>query len=264
MKEKNKIFVIESDVNSIECELANADLNLEVSKDDVFKVEYANSKNVHIGNGESGLIISQKKRLFGGKQRFKICVPSYVLPSVTVNGKHVDFLISDGIFGELNLNIDSGNIYLSSGVFESAAISGNDINATVDCSTIKSDLFLRIENGSVLTENTFATHCECRLNSGNIGLVNFDCKDSFFETQNGNVMASLSGCEENFTYEIISREGTTNRENSVKIDAEGEFHACTQKGNVVLDFLGVPKATPETTALKEPDLEELDNKKENV
>ena len=240
MKEKNICFNVESDVNRIECDFVNADVSIEVSQDNVLKIEYGGAKNVHIGNGESGLIISQKKRLFCGRQRFKIFVPAYVIPSVAVNGKHVDFFVSggvsDGIFGELSLNIDSGNIYLSSSVFESVAINGDEINASLDCATVKGDLYLRIVKGDVLAENTFATHCECRLDRGNIGLVNFDCKNSSFDTQEGNVTANLSGNAENFNCELIAREGTVNRESSLKSGAEGTFHAYAKKGNIVLDF----------------------------
>lgn len=251
MKEKIISFNVDTDVTAIECEFACADVSFEEAADGIFKIEYPCTKNVHIGSGESGLIISQKKRLFGGKQRFKFFVPSHVIPSVKINGKTFDFTISGGIYGELNLNSDGGNVYLSDCVLESVDIGGGEINVSLDCATVKGGFHSQLAKGSILTENTFATRAECRIEHGNIGLVNFNCKDCSFETQKGNITASLAGCENGFNTSIITREGMSNRESSVKSGADGSFHAYAKRGNIVLDFIGEPQSEPEISEERE-------------
>lgn len=233
---KENIFNVENDINTIECEFACADVSVEEAADGIFKIEYPAAKNVHIGSGESGLFINQKKRLFGGKQRIKIFVPSHVIPSIKINGKSFDFLISGGIYGELNLNADRSNVYLSSCVFENVGISGGEINATLDCATLKSGLLFSADKGEVLAENTFSTRAEFRLKRGNVGLVNLNCRECTFEAEQGNMTATMAGSEEDFNTSLITKEGTVNRESAKRDGAENTFQAYAGKGNIVLDF----------------------------
>ncbi|MDE7086569.1 MAG: DUF4097 domain-containing protein [Clostridia bacterium] len=237
MKDKNIIFTVETDVTQIECDLVNAAVSVEEAADGIFKIEYPNAKNVHIGSGENGLFLSQKKKLFGGKQQFKIYVPAHIIPAVKLNGKCFDFSVCGGIFGELNLNADCGNMNLKDCVFESVDVNGGEMNACLGGSTVKGNLNLQLAKGDVLAENTFATRTVLRVKRGNLGLVNLTCKDCTFETEKGNVTATMKGCEEDFSTSLLSKEGTVNRESVKRDGAENVFTAYTQKGNVVLDFI---------------------------
>ena len=231
-------FSVDTDVNSIECDLYCARLVLAAADDGKLTVEYPDCKNVSAGCGDGTLIINQRKRAFFAhkKQLIKICVPEHTVPALQISGRHLAVEISDGIYGELAITADDGEISLSGGSFGEAEIAGGDLSVYLGDVTVKGNLVVQIDRGNVLAENTFATRCECRATRGNIGLVSLNCKDSSFDTQKGNITASLSGSADDFNTDLFTNEGTMNRENRKPDGAEGSFHAYTKKGNIVLDF----------------------------
>ena len=239
MKEKFIKFTVENDISAIECDFACAKVTFAEAKDGKFSVEFPNTDNIHTGSGDGSVVISQGRRNFFKlkKQEFKIFVPAHTVPTVKINAKNFAADFIGGIYGDLSLSAENGNLSLSDCSFKSVEIIGGDIDAHVSNVTVKGNLSLHLEKGEILAENAFALHCECRLKRGNIGFVNFNCKDSAFDTLKGNVTASLAGCAESFNTDLITREGTANRE-SVTTAADNLFHAYTQKGNIVLDFLG--------------------------
>ena len=238
MKEKILNFSVDTDVNSIECDLYCAHLTLAPASDGNLTVEYPDCKNVNAGCGDGTLIINQHRRkLFRHKkQAIKIYVPEHTVPALRITGKHLAVEISDGIYGELSLTADDGDAYLSGGSFGEAEITGGDVSVYLSGVTVKGGLVIKIDRGNVLSENSFATRCECRAARGNIGQVNLNCKDSSFDTQKGNITASLSGSASGFNTDLFTKEGTVNRESQKPDGAEGNFHAYTKKGNIVLDF----------------------------
>lgn len=251
MKEKNYIYSVETDVNSIELNLKNASVEICQAADEKFYIEYPNAKNIFAANDENGIIIHQGKCGFFIKpyQPFKIFVPAHTVPSLKIYGKKVQLLINKGIYGELSFSTEDGNVSLFDCVFESAEISGGDVNVHLAGATVKSGFISQTDKGDVLAENTFFTRAEVRVKRGNIGIVKVNCKDCSFDTQKGNIMANLAGNEESFNTSLITREGTTNRESAAaKEGADGNFHAYTKKGNIVLDFVDEPQVTPELTA----------------
>lgn len=250
MKEKNYIYSVESDVNSIELNLKNANVEICEAADEKFYMEYPNAKNIYAANDESGIILHQgKSGLFSKpQQNIKIYVPAHTVPSVKIYGKNVDVHIDGGIFGELTLSVEDGSANLSDCVFDSAEISGGDFNMHVAGATIKSGLIFQSDKGDVLAENTFLNRAEVRVKRGNIGVVNVSCKDCAFDTQKGNITASLAGNEENFNTSLITHEGTLNRESCANEGADGNFHAYTKRGNIVLDFIDEPTFTPDFTS----------------
>ncbi|MCM1439117.1 MAG: DUF4097 domain-containing protein [Roseburia sp.] len=249
MKEKNFIYTVETDVNLIELNLFNAALEICEAEGDRFYVEYPNAKNIFAANDENGIIIHQGKSgfLLKPKQDIKIFVPAHTVPSLKICGRDVDLLVKNGIYGELNLSADDGTAALYGCVFESVEILGGNIDVHFADATIKSGLNVQADKGEILAENTFITRAEARVKRGNIGIVNVSCKDCAFDTQRGNITASLKGCKEQFTTSIVTREGTVSRESEANAGAEGVFHAYTKKGNIVLDFLGCRKDMPEET-----------------
>lgn len=238
MKEKILNFSVDTDVNSIECDLYCAHLTLAPAGDGKLTVEYPDCRNVNAGFGEGTLIINQHKRKFFAhkKQEIKICVPEHTVPALKITGRHLAVEISDGIYGELDLTADDGAVNLSGGSFCEAEITGGDVAVYLSGVTVKGGLIIKIDRGNMLAENTFATRCECRAARGNIGQVNLSCKDSSFDTQKGNITAKLSGSASDFNTDLFTKEGTVNRESQKPDGAEGSFHAYTKKGNIVLDF----------------------------
>lgn len=238
MKEKTFNFSVETDVNSIECDVYCAQLIFAAADDGKFTVEYPRCKNVSAGSGDGTIIINQRRRApFGHrKQKIKIFVPEHTVPALKIYGKHLALEMSGGIYGELNLIADDGYVTFSGCSVQSAEITGGDLTARLADVTVKGNLVIKCDHGEVVTENSFATRFECRTDKGNIGQVNLSCKDSAFDTLKGNITVTLDGCAEDFNTDILAGEGTVNRESEKHEGAEGSFHAYTKKGNIVLDF----------------------------
>lgn len=250
MKEKNFIYNVETDVNLIELDLVNATVEICAAADEKFYIEYPNTKNIFAANDENGIIIHQGKSGFfiRPQQSFKIFVPAHTVPSLKIHGKSVELLVKGGIYGELSLFAEDGSATLYDCVFESAEISGGAVGAHVAGTTVKSVFISQTDKGDVLLENDFFTRAEVRVKRGNIGIVNVNCKDCAFDTQKGNITANLAGNEEDFNTSLVAREGTANRESAASGGADGNFHAYTKKGNIVLDFAGEPQITPDLAA----------------
>ena len=239
MKEKNYIYTVENDVNSIELNLKNASVEICCAEDEKFYTEYPNAKNIYAANDENGIIIHQGKRGLFAKsmQNIKIFVPAHTVPSVKIFGKNVQLNVNKGIYGELTLTAEDANANLSDCVFESTEISGGDIDVHVAGATVKSGLIFQSDKGDLLAENTFFKRAEVRVKRGNIGIVNVSCKDCAFDTQKGNITVSLADSENSFNTSLISHEGTVNRESATNDGADGNLRAYTKKGNIVLDFI---------------------------
>ena len=250
MKDKLFVYSVETDVNSIEINVTNATVEICEAGDEKFYLEYPNTKNIFAANNENGIIIHQGKCgiLIRPHQNFKIFVPAHTVPSLKVCGKDVDLIVKHGIYGEFNFSAENGNAELYGCVFESAEILGGAINVHVADATVKCGLVLQADKGDVLAENTFFKRAEVRVKRGNIGIVNVSCKDCAFDTQKGNITASLAENEDEFNTSVVAREGTSNRESTAKCGADGNFHAYTESGNIVLDFTGEPQITPEVAA----------------
>lgn len=262
MKEKNFIYSVETDVNSIELDVANAGVEICVTSGKKCFIEYPNAKNIFAANDENGIIIHQSKSRFFTRpyQNIKITVPAHTVPSLKIHGKNVDLSVKNGIYGELNYFAEAGYIALYDCVFGSAEISGGNINVHVTGATVKDNFLSQTDKGDVLLENDFFTRAEVRVKRGNIGAVNVNCKDCAFDTQKGNITANLDGNENDFNTSLVTREGTANRESAAVSGADGNFHAYAKKGNIVLDFNEEPQITSELlAAVADENLKEKEN-----
>ena len=250
MKEKNYIYTVDTDVNSIEINVTNATVEICEAADEKFYIEYPNDKNIFAANDENGIIIHQGNFGFFIRphQNFRIFVPAHTVPSLKIYGKNVELLVNKGIYGDLTLSTEDGSAAFYDCVFESAEISGGTVNVHVAGSTVKSGFISQTDKGDVLAENTFFKRAEVRVKRGNIGIVNVNCKDCAFDTQKGNITANLAGNGDSYNTSLITREGTVNRESAAREGADGNFHAYTKKGNIVLDFASEPQITPELSA----------------
>lgn len=239
MMKENLKFKVDTDVNEIEFNVTNAEIEFITTADDKLTVEYPATKGISAGSGKDGLIVTQGKRgLFDrARRRITVAVPQHTVPSVRINGRICKLTLSGGIYSDLSVNIDGGEIAVADGAYKSVRICGGSVNAYISDVTVKSDLFLQIEKGNVLAENSFATRYECSVKKGNIGLDNVNCKDCAFNSNKGNITATIAGSEAGYNTTIVTGEGTANR-NSAKHDgADGSFKAYTGQGNITLDFL---------------------------
>ncbi len=238
---KNAIFKLDSNAETAEiyCDLFDARLTVCASDDKQLKVVYPDGKNINVACGENGLIINQSKRLLHvSSQHITLYVPAYIVPDIKLCLKHASVIFEGGIYGDMSINAEDGKLYLSGCAFASCEVIGGDIEAYLADVTVKGNLFAQLTKGNVLAENSFIYRAECRIKNGNLGFVNLNCKKCVFEAYKGNISASIVGVEEDFSTAIRAKSGTANRDGAEREGAQKSVRAYTEKGNIMLDFVG--------------------------
>ena len=120
---------------------------------------------------------------------------------------------------------------------ENCTVNSADCGIQLSHCTIKGSLLANTKSGDVALEYVFATHIACRAKAGNIGAVQLNCRDTIFETGEGNINATLLGDEDAFDMVLNVKEGTCNRE-SVNVERNtAAFKAYAAKGNIAADFI---------------------------
>lgn len=236
MKENIK-FEIDGDISAVECDVCDAFLKIKGTQDEKCAVEFPDAVNVNTGAKDGTLLISQRKRrLFSGKQTVALSVPAHSVPSFKLSAKCSNLEMSGGIYADFSLNAESGEVKISDCAFESLEIIGGDIAVKLINCTVKNAIYIKLDKGSVLTENSFATRCEYRIRHGNIGLFDMTGKECVAETEKGNVTAEMHGSEEDFSYSVLAKDGTANRSDKQSESAKYSVGIYSGKGNVVLEF----------------------------
>ncbi|MGN0806445.1 MAG: DUF4097 family beta strand repeat-containing protein [Candidatus Coproplasma sp.] len=241
MKMKNKIFKLEAaaEINEIFCSLYDASLNVIASEDKQLKVTFPDCKNVSVAVGEKRLIINQSKRLIPiGRQIVTVSVPTHVVPSLSITGNRISVSLVEGIFGDLSLNGVCGELSLINSSFASVEVVSGDICAHLSETTVKESLYMQIEKGQLLAENSFAFRADCHLKHGNMGLINLSGGDFTFETENGNITLTLAGAEEEYNTLLRVKSGTSNKPSTQNEGAQKTVKAFSENGNVLIDFVG--------------------------
>ncbi|MGN1060931.1 MAG: hypothetical protein ACI4QN_04285 [Candidatus Coproplasma sp.] len=262
---KNKIFKLEptAEINEVCLSLYDARLEVIASEDKQLKVILPDSKNVNVGVGENKLIINQAKRLISfGKQAITVCIPAHVVPDVKILGNRTSASFVGGIFGDLNLNGVCGELIVNDCSFASMEAVSGVLNAHLSDTTVKENLYLRIEKGQLLAENSFASIADCRLSAGNMGLINLSGNDFTFETETGNITLTLYGAEDEYNTAVRVKSGTSNKKSAQNEGAQKTIKAFTDSGNVMIDFVGekveITEAAVTAEELQSEDLQNSD------
>ena len=243
-------FSVETDVLSIEIDAVNADIAIGESGDGTFRLEYPKTRNISAGASDDSVILNQNKYPLSNwkRQKISIFIPAHTVPDIKIHAKTCSLNIKGGIYAELALTIGDGKVKLGDAMFSGAQISGESADVTLNNVTVKGTLFLQVDKGNVLAENTFATRADCKVKRGNIGMASVNCRDCAFNTDRGNITATVVGSEQSFNTTLIAREGILNRESTKHEGADGNFQAYADKGNIVLDFADDRIPLPEITS----------------
>ena len=143
---------------------------------------------------------------------------------------------SSGIYGEVTFSAE-GEIYADNAAIESCAINSARCDCRLTDCTVKGSLIVSAGEGGLTLENTFATHISARIKRGNVGAARLNCRDTIFETDEGNVTAEIAGDEGDFDVIVDAKEGTCNRESANIEGNTASFKAYSAKGNIFVDFV---------------------------
>lgn len=231
---------LKSDFTAIDCGADRCTVEVEHTEESTAQISYSRGVSVYFKKSEGKLVIRRKKglflRIFKGEGSVKICVPGHIVPALYMSGEGVNCTVSDCIFKAVEFTA-AGSFSAQDTAMESCIINTPYCNAYIKGCTIKGNFIANAESGGINLEYTFASHVACRIKRGNTGALELNCKDSIFETGEGNINATILGDESKYDVIVNAREGICNRE-SVNIEnEEGSFKAYAAKGNIVVDFI---------------------------
>lgn len=237
MKEITFYCNVEQEIAAIECEVCDAALMFTPSEDEKMSVTFPKAKNVLTGFGDGCLIVKQgKRRLFCGRQKIAIRVPSHLVPSVKICSRNSEITFGDGIYADLQIQAGDGSLTVAGSAFSDLTVAGDNMEIKLTSCTVKESLNVNISKGDVLCEDVFATRIECHTDCGNVGMAKVGVKESALETQSGNISATLTGAAENYSTSILAKNGTSNRDSITVDGAERNLRAYSDGGNITLEF----------------------------
>lgn len=239
MKNNLLDFTADGEATAIACELKNVQLRLTPTAENQFKITYEDCKDARVCFNEGVLSINygSRKRLFSRKKKsLEIYVPEHAVPSVSLTCSDCDVRFAGALLDKLNLYGEDCRVVCEDASFSQCSVTGTQLSSAFKSVTVKGALVVKCAKGDMLWENCFAAHAECRVKKGNIGLSGFNCKESAFEAENGNITARLSGDESEYSLGLLIKEGTANRQSVLREGAARSFKAYSLKGNVTIDF----------------------------
>lgn len=232
---------IKSDISAIECTADSCSAEVALSDERFAAIEFSRGISAYIKKGEGKLIIKQKKgllsRILRGESKVKILVPGHIVPHLSFKGGKIDLSISDGIYGNVEYGAEAGSVSADNAAAESFSIKSAACTASITSCTVRENIFADIAEGSLTLDYTFATHIAARIQRGNIGAVELNCRDTIWETAEGNITATILGDEEEFNTALTAREGTCNKPCRNESGAAASLKAFAAKGNIFIDFI---------------------------
>lgn len=228
-----------AEISEVICDLHDATLFICAADGKDPQILFPKTKNVRIVLDEAKLIIRQTKRsICRRKQLITIFVPTHTVPNIDVKSERGCVCVADGIFGDFNLTMGVGKLTVNGSSFSSLYATCEQCHASVTDATFKKGVGLHIEQGKLLMENTFAYSASCRLQSGNMGLINLRGNTLAFATQKGNIVLTLDGSESDYNAMVKVKNGTTNRQKIINDGAQKSISVVVDEGNVMLNFVG--------------------------
>lgn len=240
MKNSNYEYCARTDINEIVCDVHSVDLYIIPTHEKRLKVLSANAKRLHVSIDGNSLKITQgncNPLFVHRKKRIEILVPESTVPGITIDGKHAAINVSGGIYDKFTVSCDDCTVKCEHASFSECTFTGATLSTLLSGVTVKESLVVKCGEGDMIWENSFASRTECRVKRGNIGLSDFNCKDSIMSAEKGNVAARLNGAESDYSLGLIIKEGTANRESVIREGAPRSFKAYSARGSIAIDFV---------------------------
>lgn len=225
------------ETSDIVCDVYDATLFICAADGNKPQILFPETKNVCVTLKKNTLTVRQtKRRINRRKQLITIFVPTHTVPNITISSEKGCVCVADGIFGDFNLSMGVGKLTIKGCSFSSLYATCADCRTFVTDTTFKKSVNVHIARGQLLMENTFAFAASCRIENGNIGLIDL-CGNTFaFATQKGNVTLTLNGSESDYNATVKVKDGTTNKQKIINDGAQKSISVIVDEGNVMLNF----------------------------
>lgn len=235
---KLRTITASGDACEINIDTFNADIEIISTADPVLSIKFSGSLRPHFTEKDGRISVSQKKTLLSRIVRpcLKIFVPECTVPDVNVNMQTGNIAINGGIYNDTVIRGGEIKAQLSGATFENLQVKADALDVSAENMTVKNIANTLAGDGRVEIDKTFCKKAECRVKKGNIGICNSSCDYAILNSEEGNIAASMLGCESDYTVALNGNICGKKGGNPAKC-----IKARAAKGSVVLDFENGPR-----------------------
>ena len=236
MKNKKHITTIPSGAAaSVNCSLNCGNVNFYGTDGKNIEIERTRRCHVKVSVNGNEINIKQHAKPFFRKTEINVYIPAGCIADINLKLKRGSVKIDGGEFGNLNADCGYAEISVTASKFTKAAINCNSLKFDCADMSVNGTLICSADDGEVIAENSHFTKTDMTFENGNMGITGFRCRESAFSVKEGSINVSLCGAEEEYSLNLLSPNGTCNRENV----SGGAYalKAYTGSGNIVVDFV---------------------------
>ncbi len=237
---KTAVFRAAADIAEIYINTTNAEINIVSTAEPNLYIEYSKNLRPIISETDGKVALKQRKSLTSSFLRpfFTVYVPECNVPDVTLTAEKCNLKINGGIYNDAVISGREIRAEINSAAFENLKIKADELDVSADGILVKNLSSALAADGRVEIDKAFCKKAECRVKKGNIGLCNSACDFAVLNSEEGNIAASMLGCESEYTIALdgAAVSGKDNLSTSGK-----SIRARAAKGSVVLDFSNPPR-----------------------
>ena len=216
---KLRTITASGDACEINIDTFNADIEIISTADPVLSIKFSGSLRPHFTEKDGRISVLQKKTLLS-----RIVRPCR---NIAING---------GIYNDTVIRGGEIKAQLSGATFENLQVKADALDVSAENMTVKNIANTLAGDGRVEIDKTFCKKAECRVKKGNIGICNSSCDYAILNSDEGNIAASMLGCESDYTVALNGNICGKKGGNPAKC-----IKARAAKGSVVLDFENGPR-----------------------
>lgn len=222
------------DVFKLEIDLTCADVEITGAENGALVVSKLKHSHIKTSVHDGVLRIKQTRKPFFHRAAVKISIPAHCVPDVNANIKQGKLAVTGGLYGDLTVRCGTGRVSLGSCSFINCDVSGSDLKLGCGDVSVKRCFIANVAEGEILVENSFCYNLDAVIKSGNFGATALKTRDSSVIVERGCVNLILDGAAENYSLNLLSKNGTCNRESAAggKIPVKA-YAGC---GNISIDF----------------------------
>lgn len=232
-------YFAHGEVNAVHIDACGAQINVKSTAKAELCIQYSKSFRPTLAESEGTLEIRQNKVLFARTRRPEITVfvPESMVPDVNISLAKGGVAIDGGFFGDVTVAGKMLKVSVKHATFENLYVKADELDISAEGITVKNLANALAKGGRVEIDKTFCKKAECRIKKGNIGLCNSACDFAVLNSEDGNIAASMLGCENDYTIELEGA-AVSGKDN---LSASGKsIRARAARGSVVLDFAEAP------------------------
>lgn len=239
MKDKIKIYKATGEISKLDLSLISGNIYVRGVEKGPLRVTKKRRCHVKITESDGLICVKQVRKPMIRRAEVTVEVPSHCMPEISVNAEQTALEIDGGIYCGFKFKGGDGDVKIHCANFESVNLYGDGLNLNMDDVAVRNDMNLKAMQAEMTLNGGFANTVIAEFKNADVGLTQFTCRDGDFKLEKGSINLNFCGKSEDYALNLISRQGTCNRENTESGDKNVKVY--TDSANIVVDFTEAEK-----------------------